>query len=450
MATSETGRPEVPGSASPAVLSERELEILRLVATGATNQQVAHDLFISVNTVKVHLRNIFSKLGVESRTEATTYAIRAGWVAMPAPPLSVEDTSDAPLAKPRIATWQRVLLLAAAALTAALVLSPPPRQTAGNGGQLSDQTSGATSGSLGAGSSRWLNKAQMPTARSRLAVAAVDGLVYAIGGDTTDGVTGIVEVYNPADDTWTRKTGKPRPARNISAGVLAGRIYVPGGYDATDQAISTVEVYDPATDTWTEVSPLPEPLCAYALTVWRSKIYLFGGSDGIRYLDHVWIYDPDADVWSPGTPLGQPRGFAAAATVGDSIYLIGGYDGQAELTLCEEYRPGMEGSGESPWTAKRAMSSPRGALVAVAAENFVYAMGGGWTTYLTGNERYDVAQDSWTAFESPLLGQWRTFGAVAIQSKDGTVVHTIGGWSDRHLSANLVYQVYYRIYLPGL
>src|SRR3954462_12412171 len=61
-------------------ISEREREILRLVATGATNQQIAYQLNISINTVKVHLRNIFGKIGVASRTEATVFAVRSGLV----------------------------------------------------------------------------------------------------------------------------------------------------------------------------------------------------------------------------------------------------------------------------------------------------------------------------------------------------------------------------------
>ena len=61
-------------------LTERELEILRLVGRGLTNKEIGRKLFISDRTVQAHLSNIFSKLGVGSRTEAAMYAVRRGWV----------------------------------------------------------------------------------------------------------------------------------------------------------------------------------------------------------------------------------------------------------------------------------------------------------------------------------------------------------------------------------
>lgn len=63
------------------LLSERELQILRLVAEGFSNRQIASMLDISENTVKVHVRNIFGKIQVASRTEASMYAVRNGLIA---------------------------------------------------------------------------------------------------------------------------------------------------------------------------------------------------------------------------------------------------------------------------------------------------------------------------------------------------------------------------------
>lgn len=61
-------------------LSRRENEILQYVTRGYTNRGIADSLFISENTVKVHLRNIMDKLHMKNRAEAATYAVRMGLV----------------------------------------------------------------------------------------------------------------------------------------------------------------------------------------------------------------------------------------------------------------------------------------------------------------------------------------------------------------------------------
>jgi ATP/maltotriose-dependent transcriptional regulator MalT len=55
-------------------LSERELEVLQLVAAGHSNQEIAEKLVITVGTVKAHTSNIFNKLNVRSRTQAISKA----------------------------------------------------------------------------------------------------------------------------------------------------------------------------------------------------------------------------------------------------------------------------------------------------------------------------------------------------------------------------------------
>jgi ATP/maltotriose-dependent transcriptional regulator MalT len=60
------------------VLSGRELEVLSLIAHGNSNQQIAEQLFISLHTVKTHARRIYSKLGVERRTQAVALAKNQG------------------------------------------------------------------------------------------------------------------------------------------------------------------------------------------------------------------------------------------------------------------------------------------------------------------------------------------------------------------------------------
>jgi LuxR family maltose regulon positive regulatory protein len=74
----DPSKSQVPESELVEPLSERELEVLQLIAKGLTNQEIASRLFLALNTVKAHTRNIYGKLGVNSRTQAVARARALG------------------------------------------------------------------------------------------------------------------------------------------------------------------------------------------------------------------------------------------------------------------------------------------------------------------------------------------------------------------------------------
>lgn len=74
-ALAELARPAAPDRRPTDDLSEREREVVDLLVRGQTNKDIAQALFLSVRTVEAHLRSIYAKLGVRSRTEAVLWAI---------------------------------------------------------------------------------------------------------------------------------------------------------------------------------------------------------------------------------------------------------------------------------------------------------------------------------------------------------------------------------------
>jgi two-component system, NarL family, response regulator LiaR len=73
---------EVRAPESPEALTDREAQVLRLLARGKANKQIASSLYVSEKTVKAHVSSILMKLGVQSRTQAALYAVRTGLVSI--------------------------------------------------------------------------------------------------------------------------------------------------------------------------------------------------------------------------------------------------------------------------------------------------------------------------------------------------------------------------------
>lgn len=430
---------EINGANEP--LSERELEILRLVATGASNNQIARELFISPNTVKVHLRNIFAKLGVESRMEATMVAIREGWVTVPQEAVESAPQPEAPPPIP-LPRAKRLFLVIAALLVALGTLAAWPRAASPGPMNCPDAFSDClTPTPTVVGSpSRWRARAQMPAPRSRLALVAVDRKLYAIGGKTIEGVTGAVDIYDPSTNTWAPGARKPTAAANIGAAAVGTLIYVPGGFGADGQPMDILEVYDTTADRWLSRAHLPTRLGAYAIAALEDRLYLFGGWDGTRYVPNTYVYDARRDAWEARRPMPTARGFAAAGAIAGRIYVVGGYDNTKEYATCEAYDPATD-----TWASCAPMAEARGGIGAGVIQDRLYVVGGGWTGYLSFNERYDPTTDSWARFETPLTFQWRNLGVAALEGD----LYAAGGWSGEPLGVLQTYQALFKLFLPA-
>ncbi len=430
------------------VLSKREVQIIELVAEGATNQQIAYQLDISPNTVKVHLRNIFAKLEVASRTEAVTAAARMGLISLPA-----ADTQKAPERFPsfpvrKVGLWKIAYLIFVLLLTGLTLWFVRPQQrrfvSEAPPFPFSDLTLSVRTPPAWKSLPRWRRLTPMPVPLARFAMVGYDGKLYVAGGETSTGVSSGAYVYDPTHGQWAGLPEMPYPAGDVKGAVVGGKLYVPGGISPSGKVLESVAVYDIEEHKWTKAAPLPEPLCAYALAAFGDRIYLFGGWNGEKYVDSVYRYDPADDRWQRMSPLPSPRGFAGAGVLGHRIFVVGGYDGVREMSDVEIYAPAAEGSGVPPWQEGPRLNQARAGLAVTVEGSSMYAIGGGLKSIVSFNERYDAVSGAWSRLESPVSGRWRMPGAATI----GPWVYVMGGWNGDYMDVAAAYQSSFRIILP--
>lgn len=186
-------------------LSERELQILRLVAEGFSNRQIAGMLDISENTVKVHVRKIFAKINVASRTEASIYAVRQGLIVdIPkADELVVDEVtahhpSDEVMVTMPVRRLSRSLMMGVGVILVLLVgigvwwqsrdvfqVSPPIVHTPDT--------------------QHWSQMVSLPMSEPGMQLITVAGELYVIGGSTKPDLWR----YDASGDAWIAMGGIP-------------------------------------------------------------------------------------------------------------------------------------------------------------------------------------------------------------------------------------------------
>lgn len=427
-------------------LSEREKEILRLVATGASNKEIAQTLYISPNTVKVHLRNIFTKIGVVSRTEATLHAIKIGLIPetvreeilinQPVSSSSV-TTTEAPVFEARSSPikgrgWVLLLVLL-------LIGFGVFRMRGINQEGVSPVNNGQ----------RWSQLADLPEGVGGGVTERYEGYLYLFGGEQDGKLSGNVFAYDITQNVWEEKAAKPTFVSGIQAGVLGEKIYLPGGKLANETITTQVEVYDPRNDVWEITTPLPVALMGYGLAVFEGRLYLFGGWDSNTLRDEVWVFEPDVKEWFLQQKMPSARAFMATAVLGNKIYLLGGQIMDGISDDCLAFYPNREKDDPTAWEPKPPLPRGRKNLRAAVLADGVYVAGGvnQIDQPITDILRFNESSGLWEVLEPPPLLVTADTALAASQTR----LHFIGGTLGmRTVAYHQAYQALYTVVLPAV
>lgn len=264
----------------------------------------------------------------------------------------------------------------------------------------------------------WAAGAGMPTRRSELAAAVLDGKIYVGGGLTLTGASKAFEVYDPASDRWEQAAPLPVALHHFGMAAGDGRIYVSGGYEGNNLSnpSDAVWVYDPASADWSTGPNMAAGRAAHAMVAMDGLLYVVGGV-GIGSL-FIWVYDPVADAWDTlPTLLPTPREHLAAAALDGKLIVIGGrWPGQGNLAIVEVYD-----SASGSWEQAPDMPTARGGLTAAAVGEQIHVAGGedfdrSPDCTFAQHEIYDPSANRWLT-ASPLPTSRHGLASAAVGEK---------------------------------
>jgi N-acetylneuraminic acid mutarotase len=254
---------------------------------------------------------------------------------------------------------------------------------------------------------------------------------------TASSLTVFKPVSAVTEDSWQQLASMPTPRSMLGVAVVNGKIYAIGGTSGTQTVLGTNEVYDPEINIWSTRTPMPTPRTYFGIAVYQNKIYCIGGAtheENEGYITGVnEVYDPATDTWENRTSMPTPRARLDANTVGDEIFLIGGNSRRYPKTfifpnttcLNEVYSPETDS-----WTTKTPLPIASANYVSAVVDNKIYIIGGESNDVHSLNQVYTVETDSWS-HAAPIPENLRLNNAAAAATTGVNAtkqVYVIGGY----------------------
>ena len=280
------------------MLSEREKEILILVAEGLSNRQIAGQLAISENTVKVHLRNIFAKISVSSRTEASLYAVRQGWVVVT--PVAPSAETPSPLVPVLPVVWWRqrwVWLLVTGVLLVVIGVGMWRWWDA-----TALDATGATE------RARWQHIPGLPVAQPQVRFVAHRGTLYALCGRGEQSAWWWQYAANQAQ--WQQREQLPFACTDAVVTTHRDVVWV---FEQTTRAVWRWDG-----DMWQQTAAIPDFGRIHSAVPWGGYV-MVAVDDGSA--QQLWTFDVAQADWRMLLTLPQGE-LGHLATLNDVVYVL--------------------------------------------------------------------------------------------------------------------------------